>query len=162
MKVKKSTIYRGDKTILKAIRKYFLNKKIPHVNTKQYKYYIGKVKKVGVLSESPKHMDSCINTCAKCAQACEECFTACLEEPDVEARAKCIKILNDCAEICLQAVQYMARNSDFSKEFCDLCAKICDACAKECEMFKDKHCQECAQICRECAEECRKMAMAAV
>lgn len=86
----------------------------------------------------------------------EECFTACLQEPDVQARVNCIKVLNDCAGICLEAVQYMARNSQFAKALCQVCATICDACAKECEMFKDTHCQECARIYRECAEECVK------
>lgn len=102
----------------------------------------------------------CIDLCVKCARACEECFDACLQEPDAKARANCIKTLNDCAEICLLSVQYMSRNSAFSKALCNLCADICEACATECDMFKDEHCKVCAQICRECAAECRKMAQA--
>ncbi|MFT9596214.1 four-helix bundle copper-binding protein [Mesobacillus sp.] len=113
---------------------------------------------MGILSASPTQMDNCIDECVKCARACEECLTACLQEPDVQARIMCIQTLNDCAEICLQAVAYMARNSQFAKQHCQLCADICDACAMHCEKFQDAHCQECAKICRECAEACRNMA----
>ncbi|WP_366557018.1 four-helix bundle copper-binding protein [Desulfosporosinus sp. BICA1-9] len=40
------------------------------------------------------------------------------------------------------------RNSEFSQQFCNLCATICDACAAECAKFQDTHCQNCADICR--------------
>jgi len=113
---------------------------------------------MGVLSTSPTTMDNCIELCVKCARACEECATACLQEQDLQARVKCLQILNDCAQICLQSTAYMARNSTFSKQRCQLCADIREACAVECEKFKDTHCQECAKICRECAEACRNMA----
>lgn len=109
-------------------------------------------------SRTPNEYDNCIQACLRCAQACEECFNACLEEADVQARTRMLKMLNDCAETCFQAVAFMARNSEFAKQHCEMCATICEACAVECERFKDAHCQECARFCRECAEACRRMA----
>lgn len=109
-------------------------------------------------SKTPNEYASCIDSCSRCAQACEECFNACLQAPDVQARTSMLKLLNDCAESCFQAVAFMARDSTFAKQHCQMCAAICDACALECEKFKDAHCQDCAKICRECAESCRQMA----
>ncbi|WP_205668615.1 hypothetical protein [Ammoniphilus sp. CFH 90114] len=45
----------------------------------------------------------------------------------------------------------MARNSQFAKQHCELCAAICEVCATDCERFKDAHCQECAEACRQMA-----------
>lgn len=101
---------------------------------------------------------ACIAACNACAAECEHCATACLQEPDVQARIRCIQILRDCADICFFASAYMARGSNYAKMICGLCAQICEACATECAAFKDEHCQKCAAACRSCAEECRKMA----
>lgn len=76
---------------------------------------------------------------------------------EVQERVNCIKALNDYAEICKLAIQYMSRNSGFSKEICELCASICEKCAEGCGMFEDDHCKECADICNKCAKECRNM-----
>lgn len=112
---------------------------------------------MGVLSSSPSNMDACIEECLRCMRACEECLAACLQEPDVQARVKCIQTLHDCVEICLTAAHFMAGNSPHSSAICNVCATICEECATHCEMFKDPHCQECANICHSCAEMCRKM-----
>lgn len=101
---------------------------------------------------------SCINTCLECAVQCENCVTACLNEPDVNVRAKCIQTLRDCADICALSAMWMGRDSAYAKKLCALCAEICDACAAECAKFRDDHCQRCANACRECAAQCRKMA----
>lgn len=108
------------------------------------------------------HMQSCIDACNKCAQACFECFNACLNEPDLNARKNCVKILVECAMMCQMSDATMSMVGSFTSEHCNVCAKICDKCAEECAMFKDDHCKKCADICRMCADECRKMAGALV
>lgn len=99
----------------------------------------------------------CIDVCNRCAQACYECFTACLNEPDIQARKKCVALLVECAGMCQMSAAHMSLNGEFAKEHCAVCALICEKCAQECSMFKDAHCTECAQVCKDCAAECRAM-----
>lgn len=101
---------------------------------------------------------ACIRACNDCADACDHCAIACLSEPDVKAMARCIALDIDCAAICRLAAGAMARNSEFAKQICRVCAEICEACGEECAKHEAAHCQECAEACKRCAEECRKMA----
>lgn len=107
---------------------------------------------------SHENYKTCIDACYACAAACDHCAVSCLQEQDVKKMARCIQLDIDCAEICRLAAGYMARGSEFAKQFCSLCADICKACGDECAKHEPKHCQECAEACRLCAEECRKMA----
>ena len=116
------------------------------------------VHKMPISTNATTSIQTCIDACNACMQACEECYTACLNEPDVQARIMCIRVLRDCADICSLSSQYMSRNSEFSAQLCATCATICDACATECAKMKDTHCQKCADMCRKCADECRMMA----
>jgi Domain of Unknown Function (DUF326) len=101
---------------------------------------------------------SCIDACNACAEACEYCATCDLREKDVKTMASCAQLNRDCANICWTASQFMSRDSEYSKQLCNICADICDACTKECERHIEmEHCQKCAQACRQCTEECRKM-----
>lgn len=100
---------------------------------------------------------SCVEACNACADACDHCSTACLQEPDVKMMARCIALDIDCAAICRLAAGAMARDSEFAKQVCQLCATVCEACGDECAKHQNAHCQECAQACRRCAEECRRM-----
>jgi len=109
-------------------------------------------------SKLDKKNQACIDACNKCAEVCYKCFSDCLNEPDLNARANCVKMLVECAMMCHMSVAMMSMNSQFSKEHCSLCANVCSKCADECSMFKDDHCQVCADTCRMCAEECRKIA----
>ncbi|MGE4486127.1 MAG: four-helix bundle copper-binding protein [Oscillospiraceae bacterium] len=113
---------------------------------------------MGMVSNLTTKYQKCIDACKKCGQACDECFTLCLSEPDVQARKSCISTLVDCAGICSLAGCTMARDSQFSKDVCSLCAAVCEKCASECAMFTDDHCVKCANECRACAGECRAMA----
>ncbi len=103
---------------------------------------------------------SCIDACNDCALACDHCASACLNERDVAAMARCVKLDIDCAAICRLAVGFMARGSELAADVCDTCATICDACEQECAKHQMAHCQECAKACRRCAEECHRMASA--
>ena len=114
---------------------------------------------MGIVTNVTNAYQKCIDACNRCAQACYECFEACLNEADVQARTKCIKMLAECAQMCQMSATGMASNGMFVKEHCGLCAIVCDACAQECNMFKDQHCKQCAQECRTCAQECKDMAM---
>ena len=105
-----------------------------------------------------KEHQSCIEACQACAAACDHCAAACLDEPDVTMMARCIALDMDCAQICSLAAAYLARDSEFAKEMCELCADVCTACAEECEKHDKEHCQACADACQSCADECRKMA----
>ena len=57
------------------------------------------------------HMQSCIDACNKCAQACLECFNACLNEPDLNARKNCVKMLVECAMMCQMSAATMSMAS---------------------------------------------------
>ena len=113
---------------------------------------------MGILTNITDKYQKCIDACNICAQACDECMMLCLNEPDVQARKKCIAGLVECASICKLASCYMSMDAKYAKELCKLCATICDTCAKECGMFKDDHCQKCSDICKACANECQQMA----
>lgn len=112
---------------------------------------------MGVINNVVDSMQACIDACNSCAQACFECFEACINEPDLNARRKCIKTLVDCAKMCQTSSCMMASNSQFAKMHCSMCAEICKVCAIECDMFQDEHCKLCAKTCRICANECIKM-----
>ena len=101
---------------------------------------------------------SCIEACVECWAACEMCSDACLDEDDVQAMVRCIRLDRECAEICLAAARAMIRGSDQAAAICRACAELCDRCAEECEKHEHDHCRVCAEACRRCAEECRKMA----
>lgn len=103
-------------------------------------------------------LQACIDACAKCSQDCYMCFNACLNEPDLNKRKKCMKMLIECRKICEMSAAMMSVKGRFSQEHCQLCALICDTCAKECGRFKEDHCLQCAASCRKCAYECRHIA----
>ncbi|HEV6967824.1 four-helix bundle copper-binding protein [Roseateles sp.] len=100
----------------------------------------------------------CIDACDACAAACDHCATACLQEADVKMMAHCIELDMECAAICRLAASSMARQGEFAKRICALCALVCDACGEECARHDHTHCQDCAAACRACAEACRRMA----
>ena len=101
---------------------------------------------------------SCIDACMRCAEACEFCATSGLKEQDVKIMTSCAQINRECTEVCWTSAALMSMDSQFAKQFCNLCADICDACAQECERHNVDHCKICAQVCRSCAEECKRMA----
>jgi hypothetical protein len=125
---------------------------------------------------------SCIDACMRCANACEFCATCDLKEQErtlvqiaeesatagaatsadvnqqiVKIMTSCAQINRECATICWTSAALMSMDSQFAKQFCNLCADICDACAQECERRDIDHCKVCAKTCRICAEECRRM-----
>ncbi|MEW5888655.1 MAG: four-helix bundle copper-binding protein [Pseudomonadota bacterium] len=107
-----------------------------------------------------EQFQSCIDACYACADACDHCAASCLQEQDVKALARCIRLDMDCAQICRLAAAYMARGSELAGAICELCARVCETCGEECARHPMSHCQTCAQACRRCADECRRMASA--
>lgn len=97
---------------------------------------------MGIATLTVNAYQKCIDECSRCAQACFECFESCINEPDLNSRRSCIKMLIECGKMCEMSIGMMSMNGNF---------------AKECGMFKDDHCQKCAQECRTCADECRRM-----
>ncbi|MDR5763068.1 four-helix bundle copper-binding protein [Caballeronia sp. LZ035] len=91
----------------------------------------------------------------RCAAACASCASACIAEgrfPDME---KCVRLDLDCAALCRFTSEAIARDTQFMRDFCDLCARICDACADECGRHPAQHCRICSDACRVYAEACR-------
>lgn len=107
------------------------------------------------------HYQSCIEACQACAITCDTCIAACLDEQDVKMMTACIKHDMDCSKICYLAISFMATNSPYADQICELCATICEACATECSKHHNDHCKACAEACRKCAEACRSMKKAA-
>lgn len=104
---------------------------------------------------------SCIAACQACAIACDTCLAGCLDEQDVKMMTACIKLDIDCSKICYLAISFMATNSPYANEVCELCATICEACAEACGKHDNDHCKACAEACKKCAEACRSMSKAA-
>lgn len=96
---------------------------------------------------------------SQCTAECNHCATACLEETDLKALTRCIKLNIDCAEICQLTSSFVARDSEHAHHLIRECADICEDCAAECEKHKYmEHCRKCAEICLHCAEACLQMA----
>lgn len=106
------------------------------------------------------HQDyaECIRACNVCAVACDHCSVACLDESNVAAMARCIRLDMDCATLCRLTTAFMARDSECVGTICRACADVCDACADECDKHDHDHCKQCAQACRDCANACRQLA----
>lgn len=101
---------------------------------------------------------SCIAECAVAAVDCINCANLDLNEQDIKMLSRCIRLDLDCAPICFLAMEAMARDSDYAKQICKLCAEICNACAEECEKHTHMaHCRKCAASCRKCAIECNNI-----
>lgn len=101
---------------------------------------------------------TCIEACNACASACDHCAAACLGEENVADMARCIALDLDCADLCRLAASSMARDGEFARQICRLCAEVCEACGKECRQHEHAHCQACAEACDACAQACRNMA----
>jgi hypothetical protein len=107
--------------------------------------------------QAEEDQEACIEACYRCAIACDYCAASCLSEPQVAHMAECIRADLDCAAICRLAAEYMARDSVFAADICEICIEVCERCAGICEQHDEDHCQVCAEACRECAAACRKM-----
>lgn len=112
---------------------------------------------MGVICKENQKYQKCIDACRCCSQACEECFMECLKSPDVANRVNHLKMLMECTKACEVATCFMIKNSQFAKDYCNLCATICEKCAQECETFEDEHCKKCADECNKCSTECKNM-----
>ncbi|KEI00922.1 four-helix bundle copper-binding protein [Clostridium botulinum] len=106
---------------------------------------------------SNQKYQTCIDICLECSEVCEWCSNCCLNEPDPKAMVCCIKLDSDCADMCTLAAKFMARDSQFAKQLCSLCAQICKCCGEECAKHPNDHCKNCANICNRCATECENM-----
>jgi hypothetical protein len=86
---------------------------------------------------------SCIDACMRCAEACEFCATSDLkEEQDIKMMASCAQMNRQCAAVCWTSAALMSMDSQFAKQFCNLCEDICDVCAQECERHDVDHCKK--------------------
>ena len=92
-----------------------------------------------------------------CVDACNTCAVACLDEENASKMKNCIKMDLDCAEICQTSINFITRDSLYTKEILQMCFKLCEACALECGIHTGmEHCVKCAERCKQCANECKK------
>ncbi len=101
-------------------------------------------------------MQDCIQACTECAQTClQTAMNHCLESGGQHTEPSHFRLMMDCAEVCQTAARLQLSNSEFSEEFCALCAEVCAACADSCEELGDM--DECVRACRDCARSCETM-----
>ena len=82
--------------------------------------------KMGITTMTTNNFQRCIDECNRCSQACYECFEACINEPDIDARRSCIKMLVECAKMCEMSTALMSMNGQFAKDHCRMCATVCE------------------------------------
>lgn len=90
----------------------------------------------------------------KCAAECDYCASLCLEEEEMDRMRDCIKLNIMCADICRTTAMAISRESQYTHNLLEECAKICRECAEECEKHQPDHCKRCADICHNCADYC--------
>ena len=104
--------------------------------------------------ESP-YLD-CIEACRKCIADCQYCL---LQMSGRESKNDCPLCCILCIESCSAALQFLMADSQYAKEYCNICAKVCQWCAEQCAQHDHKHCEDCANSCVKCMEECQKVVM---
>lgn len=105
-------------------------------------------------------IQECIDNCYEAAEACESCATNCIAQGD-EDLTRCIDLCRDVANVATTAAIFMARNSEFDPQVCELCAEICEACAEECEKHDMEATEGCTDVLHRCMDSCREMAQGA-
>ncbi len=101
--------------------------------------------------------ERCLAALDRCAAACATCYSSCIAEGHLPQMEKCIRLDLDCEAFCRMTAAALARQTQFARDFCNLCARLCDACADECGRHDATHCEACADACRACAEACRAL-----
>lgn len=107
----------------------------------------------------------CVEAAGACAQACTICADACLQEPDVDAMRRCIRLDLDCADLCGVVVRLGDRKSGVDaavmRAVLDACARACTLTAEECRRHAGHaHCRNCAEAATICAAACQGAAAA--
>ena len=107
-------------------------------------------------------LQTCIETCLRCAGECEANSRTCSELAGSDELAHCAALARDCAEFCRMAATFMQRGSHYSAEICRVCAELCDVCSSACREQDHAACQACAEVCHACASECRHLTTAMI
>jgi len=89
-----------------------------------------------------------------CAVTCECCLEYVISSGDLETSLR----LRECIDVCLLCGKTLARESPFSIEIGQLCARVCDWCAERCRQFSNSHLARCAEVCLECVREWQQIA----
>jgi hypothetical protein len=110
------------------------------------------------IQPSETNLEECLAACTACFAACECCAAACLRAEDVKAMAPLIALARACADVCSLTARLLAQRSEFSVEYCGLCAEVCHTCREECL----KHTTEahCADTLLKCEQACQRFASA--
>lgn len=110
----------------------------------------------------PDALQTCIETCLRCAEECEVNSRTCAELSGSDELAHCAALARDCAEFCRMAATFMQRGSHYSAEICRVCAELCDVCSSACREQDHAACHACAEVCHHCASECRHLTTAMI
>lgn len=100
--------------------------------------------------------DATIQACLSCAMHCERCLAECLLEKNLENMKRCIELTRECSSVCILTSRFLASDSDFVPQICNLCIEVCEACAAECAK---NYMDPCAEACQKCADACRFLSL---
>ncbi|WP_377369060.1 four-helix bundle copper-binding protein [Phenylobacterium ferrooxidans] len=105
-------------------------------------------------------MDDCVTLCVASHRSCLTSARHVLEQPQLNAPAELVALLQDCAELCQTTANSMVRGAPTHTLLCGACADLCAACAQACDAYKnDTVLTLCAVTCRDCGAACGHMAM---
>lgn len=93
------------------------------------------------------------NTCLDKGQRCIAHCLVSFVEGDT-ALAKCASKVHEMQAICGAFSYLLAANSEYSKDYSNICVAVCEDCAKVCREHDEHH------ECRECAEACESIVKA--
>lgn len=109
------------------------------------------------MSTATASKQDCIQNCQECQTVLNDMLTSvCLKEGGKHVEQDHVKLMLDCVAACNACVDFMSRNSDFHKHYCNACAEICKACAESCQQVGDM--DRCVECCRKCHDSCSSMA----
>ncbi|MFC7356736.1 four-helix bundle copper-binding protein [Jejudonia soesokkakensis] len=95
-----------------------------------------------------------ISILGNCINACNHCADACLDEPNVQHMATCIRTDHVCAEVCSSLSQILHTKYKNVEGLVRYCISVCKDCKATCEGHDHDHCKACAKACDECIRAC--------
>jgi len=97
----------------------------------------------------PQH-ETVLEATNACLDTGRRCITHCLvsfQEGDTEL-AECASKVHEMYAICDAFAYLLAANSDYLKQYSQVCVAACDDCAKVCREHDEHHeCRDCAEAC---------------
>jgi hypothetical protein len=109
---------------------------------------------------SSSESEAGIEACNECAALCERVEVFCslaVKNPEL---ARLAVLLKTCADVCMLTARLIARQSEFLKEYCALCAEVCHTSHEECSKHADTDdFAGCAEACLMADRACQRLAV---